>query len=345
MAVSGTGYYVPRFTVAGNSIENTSTPIYDLNGNVGVGTTSPLTSYKLTIQNTQNTFPASTDTGAERGNTSINNFGTATNQYVHAGGYYNLSYNFTGGSIADVANENGLWGAGVYQLYKAGSGGFTSGYPSGIVSQLLLNGSGTIANYCGIRILHPQNFSSGTTWTGTLTNYFGIRIESTTAPAQSVEATITNKWGLYQVGSADKNYFAGNVQINNSLAVGNITPSATTGRIDASNDVVAFSTSDIRLKTNIKLISNPIEKIKQIGGYNFDWKEDEELVKLHGFKGSDIGVIAQELEEVLPEIVTTRDSGYKAVKYEKIVPLLIEAIKEQQKQIDELKSIINGLTS
>lgn len=123
-----------------------------------------------------------------------------------------------------------------------------------------------------------------------------------------------------------------------SLAVGNIAPSATVGRIDASNDVVAFSTSDSRLKTNIKFIESPIEKITQIGGYTFDWKSDPELVKLHGFEGHDIGVIAEEIEKVLPEVVTTRESGYKAVKYEKIVPLLIEAIKELKAEVDRLKS-------
>ena len=121
-----------------------------------------------------------------------------------------------------------------------------------------------------------------------------------------------------------------------SLAVGNITASATVGRIDASNDVVAFSTSDIRLKENITPILNPIAKIEAIGGYTFDWKPEHK--DLHGFEGHDVGVIAQEIEVILPEVVTTRDSGYKAVKYEKIVPLLIEAIKDLQKQIDELKS-------
>ena len=56
--------------------------------------------------------------------------------------------------------------------------------------------------------------------------------------------------------------------------------------------------------------------------------------------GHDVGVIAQEIEKVLPEVVVDRDNGYKAVRYEKIVALLIEAIKEQQLQIDELKSKI-----
>jgi len=74
-----------------------------------------------------------------------------------------------------------------------------------------------------------------------------------------------------------------------------------------------------------------------LGGYEFDWREDK---KVHGNKGHDVGVIAQEVEAVLPEAVQTRSSGMKAVRYEKIIPLLIETIKEQQKQIDELKNRI-----
>jgi len=146
--------------------------------------------------------------------------------------------------------------------------------------------------------------------------------------------TINGEGNLRFDGSALK--ITGSVAISSSLAVGNITPSATVGRIDASNDVVAYSTSDIRLKENITPILNPIAKIEAIGGYTFDWKPEHK--DLHGFEGHDVGVIAQEIEVIMPEVVTTRDSGYKAVKYEKLVPLLIEAIKDLQKQVDELKN-------
>ena len=122
-----------------------------------------------------------------------------------------------------------------------------------------------------------------------------------------------------------------------SIAVGNISNSATDGRIDASNDVVAFSTSDIRLKDNIKTIDKALDKVNSIQGIEFDWIEKEEV---HGNSGHDVGVIAQEIEKILPDVVTTRDSGYKAVKYEKIVPLLIEAIKDLSKQVDGLKRLI-----
>ena len=127
-----------------------------------------------------------------------------------------------------------------------------------------------------------------------------------------------------------------------SLAVGNITPSTTVGRIDASNDIVSNSTSDCRLKKHIKPIPNALDKIDQIRGVEFDCKVTDEKMKqeVHSFEGHDVGVIAQEIEAVLPEVVTTRDSGYKAVRYEKIVPLLIQGIKELKSEVEILKSKI-----
>ena len=125
------------------------------------------------------------------------------------------------------------------------------------------------------------------------------------------------------------------LKVTTSIAVGNITPSGVTGRLDAANDVVAFSTSDERLKTNFVQLENALEKVKSITGYEFDWVED--LKSHHGFEGHDVGVKAQDVQKVLPEIVTTKFNGYLGVKYEKIVPLLIEAIKDLSNQIEELK--------
>ena len=116
-----------------------------------------------------------------------------------------------------------------------------------------------------------------------------------------------------------------------SLGVG-AAATGTTGDIVATGDITAYYSSDERLKDNITPLSNAIDKINQIGGYEFDWNSHS------SHNGHDIGVIAQEIEKVLPEVVTKRDNGYKAVRYDKIVALLISAIKEQQLQIDELKS-------
>ena len=115
----------------------------------------------------------------------------------------------------------------------------------------------------------------------------------------------------------------------------------TAGRIDATNDIVAYSSSDIRFKENITPIKNALEKISKISGNTYDWKEENKID--HGYEGNDVGVIAQEIEAVLPQLVQTRESGYKAVKYDKLVALLIEGIKEQQSHIEELTNRINKL--
>jgi hypothetical protein len=126
----------------------------------------------------------------------------------------------------------------------------------------------------------------------------------------------------------------------NSLGIG-MAASATAGRIDAANDIVAFSSSDIRFKENITPIENALDKISKISGNTYDWKEENKAE--HGYEGNDVGVIAQEIEAVLPQLVQTRENGYKAVKYDKLVALLIEGIKEQQTQIHSLTLEIEKL--
>jgi hypothetical protein len=126
----------------------------------------------------------------------------------------------------------------------------------------------------------------------------------------------------------------------NSLGVG--TPaSGVTGEIRATSDITAFYSSDRRLKTNIRPVSNSIEKLQALNGVYFDWT-DEQIEKRGGEDGyfvrkNDVGVIAQEVEEILPEAVATREDGIKAVNYEKLIPVLIEAIKELNKEVEELK--------
>jgi len=136
-------------------------------------------------------------------------------------------------------------------------------------------------------------------------------------------------------GSTIHSGSAGNYQFN-SIGVGAVTPTGVAGEIVASADIVAFSASDIRLKENIVPIENALSKIESISGNTYDWKEGYE--EIHSHKGNDVGVIAQEIEEILPQIVTNRDNGYKAVQYEKIIPLLIEAIKELSVKIKGLEN-------
>ena len=105
------------------------------------------------------------------------------------------------------------------------------------------------------------------------------------------------------------------------------------GDINAGGDVVAYASSDERLKDNIQLLPDALSKVEAIRGVEFDWNEKQNL-----HSGHDVGVIAQDIEAVLPELVETRDNGFKAVKYEKLTAVLIEAVKELSARVKELEN-------
>ena len=140
-----------------------------------------------------------------------------------------------------------------------------------------------------------------------------------------------------------------------SLGVG-VTPNATDGTISASADVIAYA-SDRRLKTNIKTIENPIDKIKKIDGFTFNWNERANQIAGYSKDINVLGVYAQQIQEVLPEAVklapfdndgndnSISGENYLTVQYEKLVPLLIESIKELNKKVEDLTDIINDLKS
>ena len=122
----------------------------------------------------------------------------------------------------------------------------------------------------------------------------------------------------------------------------NTAASGTAGELRATNDITAFYSSDVALKENIVNIPSPLEMIKKINGVFFDWKdsfieskggEDGYFVRKH-----DIGVVAQDVEKVLPEVVATRKDGIKAVKYDRLVSVLIEAVKELTDEVTKLKN-------
>jgi hypothetical protein len=128
-----------------------------------------------------------------------------------------------------------------------------------------------------------------------------------------------------------------------NLSVGEISLSSGTltinGDIRATGDIYALASSDKRLKENIIPISNPMDKIKKIGGYTFNWNGVSNKPK----HIQEVGVLAQEIQEVLPEVVKEKGDGYLGVDYEKIIALLIEGIKEQNGEIAELKNEITSI--
>jgi hypothetical protein len=96
--------------------------------------------------------------------------------------------------------------------------------------------------------------------------------------------------------------------------------------------------SDLSLKEDIQIIPDALNKLKTLRGVTFTRNDIEDKVKRH------TGVIAQEVETVLPEAVMTDEKGIKSVAYGNMVGLLIEAMKEQQKQIEELKLLVQSIT-
>lgn len=139
--------------------------------------------------------------------------------------------------------------------------------------------------------------------------------------------TDAQTYGLYVQGSSDR------VGINTG------SPGVAlhvTGAIYATSDITAFYSSDERLKTDITKIDSPLDKLDRMSGYTFKWKDEPEIPH----NDREAGVIAQEVREVLPEVVMERDDGTLGVRYEQLTPLLIEAIKELNEKVNKLSERI-----
>ena len=208
----------------------------------------------------------------------------------------------------------------------------------------LAGGGSTVSHTFGSNAFNSNSYYLASNPSGYTTN------TGTTTASNS--QNFTNKTGNISQWNNDSGYTTntGDITSVNSSAQNGITAGGTsggvnvsmtgsysgdfrvTGEISATADVVAYYSSDERLKDNVKVIENASDKVAQLRGVEFDWNDKQTT-----YEGHDVGVIAQDVEKVLPELVQTRDDGYKAVKYEKIVGLLIEAIKDLQDEVKALK--------
>jgi len=156
---------------------------------------------------------------------------------------------------------------------------------------------------------------------------------------ESASTIITSGSNIFGDTSYDNQIFTGSILQTGSITTNGIgvgtAPSGVVGAILATNDIVAFASSDERLKENVALIENAVEKVEAIGGYTYNWIPMEGVHVYGDMK--DIGVIAQEVEKVLPELVSDRENGYKAVKYDKLTAVLIEAVKELSERVKALE--------
>ncbi len=174
----------------------------------------------------------------------------------------------------------------------------------------------------------------------------------------TIKKSITNSsydWTIDQIGDAtsprlrifpttsETNGIA--IKENGYVGIGIINP---TTKLYVNGDITANSvagTSDVRYKINIRPVTNALEKVKALQAVYFNWNQKAFPEKDFGSQ-NELGFIAQEVEKVLPEVVVKEKNNeeYRAVKYDKMVALLVEAIKDQQKQIEDLQKQVKKLT-
>jgi len=230
-----------------------------------------------------------------------------------------------------------------------------TGISTNVIHAGLLYGDGS--NIEGLLPLEGGDLTGDLT--GTLASFTTFTLDTSTATlSTNPDTQLSDMWitgNYYGEGSLltgvlplTGGTITGNLAVTGTLAVtGNTTVQGTLsttgnttihgnaivhGDVIANGDVVAFNTSDRALKNNITNIPFSLDKVTKLNGVSFDWNSE-----LCQFSGRDIGVIAQDVEQVLPEIVITRNNGYKAVQYDKLVAVLIEAVKELKQEVDELK--------
>jgi hypothetical protein len=200
---------------------------------------------------------------------------------------------------------------------------------------------------------------SSNTWTSQ--NYFRSNVNTAGGSSNPLQAYSDNASGAI-MNFHRAGYYAVNFGLDsdNVMRIGGWSASANRWQLDmsgnmyAAGDITAYS-SDRRLKENIITIADPIDKLLKLRGVYYDWKDGLDVLGFFPKQKHDIGVIAQELEEVIPEAIksapfdtgvngeSTSGENYKTVQMEKIIPILIEAAKEQQKQIEDLKLQIQNL--
>ena len=166
------------------------------------------------------------------------------------------------------------------------------------------------------------NIGGGTVVGGTL-DVNGTGTHTFAGPI-TVSGNITGTSGVINMTGTGTNQLGGPLEVSGEIkAIG--------------SDIIAFASSDENLKDNITIIPNALDKVKAISGNTFTWKDAAREGYSGALVGDDTGVIAQQVEALgLPGITTTRDDGTKAVRYDRLIPVLIEAIKELSAKVDAL---------
>lgn len=135
-------------------------------------------------------------------------------------------------------------------------------------------------------------------------------------------------------------FFNGLEQVSSSLYIRSHSSSTVPANLYVQGDIIAYSLSDKNLKDNIVKLDHCLSSILAINPVRFTWNEKQST-----YAGEDIGLIAQEIKEICPEVVQERENETLAIRYEKLVPVLVGAIQEQQNKIDFLEQQIQEIKS
>jgi hypothetical protein len=256
---------------------------------------------------------------------------------LNVGGTTTLTGLLSANGSASVTGTLGVSGATTLSSTLGVTGATT------LSNTLGVTGATTLSNTLGVTGATTLSSTLGVTGATTLSAGLTVSSGGISASGQTITATTFSGNATSASTSANLSFGSANeIVFKNSSNTAATTSSKltfnnTTGVLTVDNDIIAFA-SDERLKENIQPLENALDKVLALSGFTYNFNEIGQSL---GFDGSVryVGVSAQEVQEVLPEAVkpAPADSNYITVQYEKLVPLLIEAIKELKEEINELK--------
>jgi trimeric autotransporter adhesin len=242
-------------------------------------------------------------------------------------GSENSFFGYSSGNFNKGGNRNTF--IGIYSGYSntSGSANTSLGYESGNT-----NSTGNYNTSIGAQAGN-NNTGSNNVFLGYQTGYYNTGSNNIFIGYQSgLHANGSNKLYIDNCNLGSTNcdmpliygeFDTRNVNINGTLTM-----------------TAVLSPSDIRYKKNVEPLVSSLDKVMKLAGVSYEWKVDEHPGR--GFdEGRALGLIAQDVEAVVPEVVRTDSKGYKSLAYDKLVPVLIEAIKEQQKIVDDQKMTLH----
>ena len=200
----------------------------------------------------------------------------------------------------------------------------------GLGSESMLNNtSGRFNVALGYRALRQNSTGQGNVAIG-----YNAGFNETGSNKLYIDNSNTNSPLIYGDFSTDV------INVNGKLGVGVVNPAAITDEFEVNGNATVISlteTSDQRFKKNILPLENSLSKLLSLRGVSYDWRIDE-FPNRRFSPGSNIGLIAQEVQQLFPELVSTNREGFLSVSYSGFSPIIIEAMKEQQKLIEDLQS-------